>query len=88
MLTSCANAMPVSRLVPSPTVVSAESIFSKPPSKKQKTLLARVAKRQATGDDGAIDYTDIPALTDKQLAGFRRAPKVLVAAQLGRDGNL
>jgi uncharacterized protein (DUF4415 family) len=65
--------------------VSAESIFSKPASKKQKALLARVAKRQAAGDDAGIDYSDLPELTVEQLAGFRRAPKVLVAIRLDRD---
>jgi len=65
--------------------VSAESIFSKSPTKKQKTVLTRVARRQAEGDDSGIDYSEIPALTDEQLAGFRRSPKVLVAARLDRD---
>ena len=65
--------------------VSAESIFNRPPSKRQKAVLARVAARQAAGDDSQIDYSDIPALTDKQLAEFRRSPKVLVAARLDRE---
>ena len=65
--------------------VSAESIFSKPPSKKQKAVLSRIAKRQAAGDDSDIDYSDIPALTDEQLAQFRRTPKVLVAARIDRE---
>ena len=65
--------------------MSAESIFSKPLSKRQQTTLARMAKRQADGDDAAIDYSDIPPLTDEQLARFRRAPKVLVAARLDRE---
>ena len=65
--------------------VSAESIFSKPLSKRQQATLARIAKRQADGDDSAIDYSDIPPLTDEQLARFRRAPKVLVAARLDRE---
>ena len=65
--------------------VSAESIFSKPLSKKQKAVLSRIARRQAAGDDSDIDYSDIPPLTDEQLAQFRRAPKVLVAARLDRD---
>jgi uncharacterized protein (DUF4415 family) len=65
--------------------VSAESIFSKPVSKQQKAVLSRLAKSQAAGDDSDIDYSDIPPLTDEQLAGFRRAPKVLVAARLDRD---
>lgn len=65
--------------------VSAESIFTKPLNKRQQVVLNRIAKRQASGDDSAIDYSDIPALTDEQLARFRRAPKVLVAARLDRD---
>ena len=65
--------------------VSAESIFSKPLNKRQKGVLARIAKRQAAGDDSGIDYSDIPPLTDEQLARFRRASKVLVAARLDRD---
>ena len=64
---------------------SAESIFSKPLNKRQTEVLARIAKRQAAGDDSGIDYSDIPALTDKQLAQFRRAPRILVAARLDRD---
>ena len=52
--------------------VSAESIFSRPLSKKQKGVLSRIAKRQAAGDDSGIDYSDIPRLTDKQVAQFRR----------------
>jgi uncharacterized protein (DUF4415 family) len=35
--------------------------------------------------DSEIDYSDIPLLSDEQLAQFRRAPKVLVAARLDRD---
>ena len=65
--------------------VSAESIFSKPVGKKQKGALSRIAKRQAAGDDSGIDYSDIPALTDLQLAQFRRTPKVLVAARIDRE---
>ena len=65
--------------------VSAESIFSKPLSKKQKTVLSRIAKRQAAGDESNIDYSDVPRLTDAQLAQFRRTPKVLVAARIDRE---
>ena len=65
--------------------MSAESIFGSPPNKRQKAVVSRIAKRQAAGDDSGIDYSDIPALTDEQLAGFRRSPKVLVAARLDRD---
>ena len=65
--------------------MSAESIFSKPLNKRQKAVLALIAKRQAAGNDSRIDYSDIPPLTDEQLARFRRTPKVLVAARLDRD---
>ena len=65
--------------------VSAESIFSRPASKAQKAVLSRIAKRQAAGDDSSIDYSDIPPLTDEQLAQFRRTPKVLVAARIDKE---
>jgi uncharacterized DUF497 family protein len=65
--------------------VSAESIFGKPASKQQKAVLSRIAKRQAAGDDSGIDYSDIPPLTDAQLAQFRRAPKVLVATRIDKE---
>jgi uncharacterized protein (DUF4415 family) len=65
------------------TRVSAESIFSKPVSKKG--VLSRIAKRQTAGDNSRIDYSDIPPLTDDQLAQFRRAPKVLVAARIDKE---
>ncbi|MDP2999596.1 MAG: BrnA antitoxin family protein [Bryobacterales bacterium] len=65
--------------------MSAESIFGKPPGKKQTVALSRIAERQAAGDDSGIDYSDIPPLTSEQLARFRRTPKVLVAARIDRE---
>ena len=65
--------------------MSAESIFSKPLNKRQTAVLARIRKRQAAPDDSGLNYSDIPSLTDEQLARFRRTPKVLVAARLDRD---
>jgi uncharacterized protein (DUF4415 family) len=65
--------------------VSAESIFSRPLNRRQKAVLARIAKRQAAGDDSDINFSDIPPLTEEQLGRFRRVPKVLVAARLDRD---
>ena len=65
--------------------MSAESVFSKPLNKRQRTVLSRIAARQVAGDDSALDYSDIPPLTEEQLARFRRTPKVLVAARLDRD---
>jgi uncharacterized protein (DUF4415 family) len=65
-----------------PIRVSVESVWSKPLTERQKAMLAGVEKR---GDAAEIDYSDIPALTDKQLAQFRRAPKRLVAVHLDTD---
>jgi uncharacterized protein (DUF4415 family) len=66
--------------------VSAESIFKKPLSKRQRAVLDRIAKRQAAGDDSSIDYSDIPPLTDEQLANaFRPRDKQLIAVRLDRD---
>lgn len=65
--------------------MSAESIWSKPLTKRQKAVLDGVAKRQARGTDAHIDYSDIPPLTEKQLAQFKRAPKKLVAVRLDAD---
>jgi uncharacterized protein (DUF4415 family) len=64
---------------------SAESIWSKPLNKRQTTTLAKVAAKQGRGDASAIDYSDIPALSAKQLAQFKRAPKKLVAVRLDAD---
>ena len=64
---------------------SAESIFSKPVNKSQRPVLSRIAKRQAAGDESAIDYSEIPALSDEQLAQLKRAPKVLVAARIDKE---
>jgi uncharacterized protein (DUF4415 family) len=65
--------------------VSAESIWNKPLTDRQKAVLERVAKRQKRGAASEIDYSDIPALTDKQLTQLRRPPKKLVAVRLDAD---
>jgi uncharacterized protein (DUF4415 family) len=59
--------------------------LTKPLNKQNKADLARIAKRQAAEDDSEINYSDIPALTEEQLANAKRAPKVLVAARLDRE---
>ena len=59
----------------------AEDIFNKSLTPKLKAQLDRLKKMP----DSEIDYSDIPPLSDEQLAQFRRAPKVLVAARLDRD---
>jgi uncharacterized protein (DUF4415 family) len=65
--------------------VSAESIWNKPLTDRQKTALDGIAKRQKRADVSQIDYSDIPALTDKQLSQLRRPPKKLVAVRLDAD---
>ncbi len=74
-----------SSLPAKPISMSAESIWSKPLTKRQRTVPGRVAKQQASGDNAQIDYSDIPTLTEKQLSQFKRAPKKLVAVRLDAD---
>jgi uncharacterized DUF497 family protein/uncharacterized protein (DUF4415 family) len=64
---------------------TAESIWNKPLTERQKAALEGVARRQKRGDVSKIDYSDIPPLTEKQLAQFRRPPKKLVAVRLDAD---
>jgi uncharacterized protein (DUF4415 family) len=52
--------------------VKAEDIFNKPLTKREREMVRRTADRQATGDDSQIDYSDIPPLTDGQLAAMTR----------------
>jgi uncharacterized protein (DUF4415 family) len=61
--------------------MKAEDIFSRSLSPKEKAMLKRLRSKP----DSEIDFSDIPELTDAQLAQFRRAPKVLVAARIDRE---
>src|ERR1035441_3287646 len=54
------------------TSVKAEDIFNKPLTKREREAVRRTAERQASGDDSHIDYSDIPPLTDEQLAAMTR----------------
>lgn len=63
------------------TRVKAEDILNNPLTPAQKAIL----KRLASMPDSRIDYSGIPELTDKQLAQFAPASKVLVAARIDRD---
>jgi uncharacterized protein (DUF4415 family) len=65
--------------------VSTESIWNKPLPRRQKAAVDGVARRQKRANVSQIDYSDIPALSDKQLAQFRRPPKKLVAVRLDAD---
>jgi len=65
--------------------VNAEHIFNKPLTKQQRTSLNRLAKRP----DSAIDFSDIPPLTDEQLAQmvpFRmRSKTTLISLRVEND---
>lgn len=54
-----------------PIAKSAESIWNKPLTKAQRAVVQEIAARQAGGDDTTIDYSEIPALTEEQLAEFK-----------------
>src|ERR1017187_344426 len=54
------------------TSVKAEDIFNKPLTKRERETVRRTAERQVAGDDLHIDYSDIPPLTDEQLAAMTR----------------
>ena len=64
-----------------PVSVSSESIWNKPLTKRQKAVLDGVAMRQTSGVDSQIDYSDLPALSDKQLVQFKRIPRKLAAVR-------
>jgi hypothetical protein len=52
--------------------MTSEDIFNKPFTEAEKAMLRRIAARQAAGDDSDIDFSDIPPLTDEQLASMTR----------------
>src|SRR5215475_1480198 len=65
--------------------VSADYIFNKPLTTKQKAVLRKIKAKQDAGDDSGIDFSDMPELTDEQLASAKRPARQLVAARLDRD---
>jgi uncharacterized protein (DUF4415 family) len=52
--------------------MTSEDIKKRKWSEAEKRTLRLLAARQAAGDDSNIDYSDIPPLTDEQLAGMVR----------------
>ena len=68
-----------------PIRVTAESIWSKPLTERQKAALDGVAKRRKRAAAAHSDYSGIPALTDAQLAEFQCPLKKLVAVHLDAD---
>ena len=61
--------------------MSAESIFSKPLSKKQKAVLSRIAKRQAAGDDSGIDSVVFDNHTSLVEGSIGAIPRRLMVAE-------
>jgi len=62
--------------------VKPESIFNKPSTKRQQQALDQLAAKPKS----EIDYSDIPPLSEEQLAtAFRPKSKQLVAVRLDRD---
>jgi uncharacterized protein (DUF4415 family) len=62
--------------------VKSEDILGKPLSARQRQELDKLA----TMPDSEIDYSDIPPLTEDQLANaFRPRDKQLIAVRLDRD---
>jgi len=71
--------------------MKAEDIFNKPFTEEEMAMLRRHAARQAAGDDSDIDFSDIPPLTDEQLASmtlFRDRPKTTVISLRVREDVL
>ncbi|MGB6946630.1 MAG: BrnA antitoxin family protein [Bryobacteraceae bacterium] len=56
--------------------VKSEDIKDKRWSEKEKQALRRIARQQAAGNDSQIDFSDIPPLTDEQLAAMVRLREV------------
>src|SRR5215469_811717 len=65
--------------------VSADYMFNKPLTAKQKAVLRKIKAKQDAGADSGIDFSDVPELTDGQLASAKRPARQLVAARLDRD---
>jgi uncharacterized protein (DUF4415 family) len=64
--------------------VKAEDILNKPLSKRQRAMLNRLAAMP----DSEIDYSDIPPLTDEQLAemaAYRRSKTTLISFRVQND---
>ena len=61
--------------------VKAEDILGKPLTREQRFELARLKNRP----DSEIDYSDIPPLTEEQLARGFQPNRQLVAVRLDRD---
>ncbi len=64
-----------------PVSVKAEDILGKPLTRRQRADLARLKNRP----DSEIDFSDIPPLTEKQLAMAFQPNRQLIAVRLDRE---
>ncbi len=68
------------------TKMNSEDIRNRKWTETERRLVKRRAAKQAAGDDSAINYDDIPQLTDEQLAQMVRLrdtrPKVPLSVRL------
>jgi uncharacterized protein (DUF4415 family) len=64
--------------------VSADYIFNRPLTAKQKAVLRKIKAKQDADDDSGIDFSDIPELTEEQLASAKRQARRLAATRLDR----
>ena len=66
--------------------MTSEDIRRRRWTRSEIAAIRRIAARQAAGDDSDIDFSDIPPLTEEQLAGMIRLrdvrPKVPVSVRL------
>jgi hypothetical protein len=53
-------------------IIDAEEAFNTPLTPQQEATLREIKLRQDAGDDTDIDYTEIPELTEDQLASATR----------------
>jgi uncharacterized protein (DUF4415 family) len=71
--------------------MTSEDVLNKPFTEAETAMIRRHAARQAAGDDSDIDFSDIPPLTDEQLASmirFRDRPKTTVISLRVREDVL
>lgn len=62
--------------------LNAERILGKPLTKRQRAALEKLKNMP----DSEIDYSDVPPLTEEQLAtAFRQKSKQLIAVRLDRE---
>lgn len=52
--------------------MSSEDIKRRPWTEEERQALRHAASRQAAGDDSDIDFSDIPPMTEEQLANMVR----------------